>query len=182
MLVMNGLVHHPRDLGLANGFLGSVRNTVGTVSGTAPFRRFFLFFTDSHQVSIYVAILDRRLAANLPVDVSSAVVKAGLPRSEVPAVLAAVANGTAAALEAVPGMNTIIEAAVADGVKTAYSSSFRTVYLASLAFGALAIIAALFSENIDHLLTGYVSRRIRGTVATAGVMEEEQRREETTKA
>ncbi|KAK4936926.1 hypothetical protein LTR10_022304 [Elasticomyces elasticus] len=166
VLVMNGLVHQPRDLGLANGFLGSVRNTVGVVS-----------------VSIYVAILDHRLVANLPGDVSSAAVGAGLPKAEVGSVLAAIANGTAAALEAVPGMTPKIEAAIADGVKTAYSSSFKTVYLASLAFGGLAVIAALFSEDIDHLMTGYVNRRIRGTVATAGISEEEeQRAEDQTKA
>ncbi|KAI1618842.1 siderophore iron transporter [Exophiala viscosa] len=165
VLVMNGLVHQPRDLGLANGFLGSVRNTVGVVS-----------------VSIYVAILDHRLVVNLPADVSSAAVGAGLPKAEVGSVLAAIANGTAAALEAVPGMTPRIEAAIADGVKTAYSSSFKTVYLASLAFGGLAVVAALFSEDIDHLMTGYVNRRIRGTVATAGITEEDQVPETQTKA
>lgn len=69
-------------------------------------------------------------------------------------------------MDAVPGITPAIAAAVGDGVKLAYTHSFSTVYLASIAFGGLAIIATLFTSDIDHFLTNYVSRRINGTVAT----------------
>lgn len=44
----------------------------------------------------------------------------------------------------------------------AESQAFKTVYLASLAFGCLSIIAALCSQKVDDKLTGYVARKFRG--------------------
>lgn len=116
-------------------------------------------------VSIYVAVLTRRLTVNLPKDVTSAAIHAGLPSTSVGAALEAIANGTTAAMELVPGINSTIEVAIADSVKTAYSASFKVVYLVTIAFGGIALIAALFTSDIDSLLTNYVSRRIAGTVA-----------------
>ncbi|CAK7238488.1 hypothetical protein SEUCBS140593_010739 [Sporothrix eucalyptigena] len=147
-LVANGLVNHPGDLGLANGFVGSIKQVVGTVS-----------------VSIYVAILQNRIAINLPKDVTTAAINAGLPADSIAAAIDAVSNGTAAALAAVPGINTTIELAIGDGVKMAWSSSFSTVYYSSLAFAGVAVIASLFSVDIDKYMTNYVSRRIGGTIA-----------------
>ncbi|CAK7214682.1 hypothetical protein SBRCBS47491_002235 [Sporothrix bragantina] len=151
-LVSNGLVTDPADLGLANGFMGSVKQTIGAVS-----------------LSIFVAVLQSRVATNMPKDITTAAVGAGLPSTSVEAAIAAAANGTAAAFDAVPGMNSSIEAAIADGVKTAYASSFKTVYLTSLAFAAIAVIAAFFTADIDKQMNNYVSRRIGGTVATTDV-------------
>lgn len=123
-------------------------------------------------MSIFVAILQSRVTTNLPRDITSAAVNAGLPDSSVAAAIAAVANGTTAAFDAVPGMNATIEAAILNGVKTAYSSSFSTVYLASIAFAAIAIIASFFTSDIDKQMSNYVSRRIGGTVATSEVPNE----------
>ncbi|KIW01794.1 uncharacterized protein PV09_06966, partial [Verruconis gallopava] len=147
-LVANGLVVQSSDLGLANGFLGSIKQIAGSVA-----------------VSIYVAVLTNRIDVELPKAVTSAAINAGLPSTSVVAVLGAVANGTTAALNAVPGINPNIEAAVTNGVKTAYASSFKTVYLVTIAFGGIAFIAALFTSNINAMLNNYVSRRIAGTVA-----------------
>ncbi|KIH87497.1 siderophore iron transporter [Sporothrix brasiliensis 5110] len=146
--VANGLVNEPGDLGLANGFLGSMKQLVGTIA-----------------VSIYVSILSNRFAVNFPKDVSEAALNAGLPESSLAATFAALTNGTAAALDAVPGMTPAIEAAVAQGTKTAWASTFTTVYYSSLAFTGVAVIAACFSSDIDKYMTSYVSRRIAGTQA-----------------
>lgn len=116
-------------------------------------------------MSIYVSILQNRIAVNLPKDVTSAAVNAGLPLDSVAAAIEAASNGTAAAMAAVPGMNGAIGLAIADGVKTAWASSFATVYYSSLAFAGIAVIAAFFSVDIDKYMTNYVSRRIGGTVA-----------------
>lgn len=116
-------------------------------------------------MTIYVAVLTNRITEELPKSVAEAAAGAGLPATSVPATLEAVANGTASALAAVPGISPSIIAAVENGLKTAYSESFKTVYLVTIAFGGLALIAAVFTSNIDHLLDGYVSRRIGGTVA-----------------
>ncbi len=146
--VANGLVNEPGDLGLANGFLGSMKQLVGTIA-----------------VSIYVAILSNRFEINFPRDVASAALGAGLPETSLNATFAAITNGTAAALDAVPGMTTVIETAIADGTHTAWAATFRTVYYSSLAFAGLGLVAACFSADIDNHLNNYVSRRIAGTAA-----------------
>lgn len=51
---------------------------------------------------MYVAIVERRFAVDLPKGVMEAAVSAGLPSSSVDAVLGAISNGTAAAMDAVP--------------------------------------------------------------------------------
>lgn len=146
--VANGLVNEPGDLGLANGFLGSMKQLVGTIA-----------------VSIYVAILSNRFEVNYPKDVTEAALNAGLPESSLEATFAALTNGTEAALDAVAGMTPAIEEAIAQGTKTAWASTFSTVYYSSLAFTGVAIIAACFSSDIDQYLTSYVSRRLGGTQA-----------------
>ncbi|OAA63312.1 siderophore iron transporter [Niveomyces insectorum RCEF 264] len=146
--VGNGLLNEPGDLGLANGFLGSMRQLIGAVS-----------------ISIYVAILSNRYPVNFAKDVSAAALGAGLPSGSLEAALAAAANGTAAAFEAVPGMNATIEMAITGGVKNAWSSSFSTVYYSSLSFAGVAIICAYLSVDFSHNFTDYVNRRITGTEA-----------------
>lgn len=111
-------------------------------------------------VSIYVCILDNRLAAYVPTDVTAAVEKAGLPASSLPDLFAAITNGTVAALEAVPHMDTKILDAFGLATKAAYASAFKVVYLSSLAFAAIALAAALFVEDVDKYLTNYVARAI----------------------
>jgi hypothetical protein len=87
---------------------------------------------------------------------------AGLPSADLPALFAALATGTATAMEAVPGITPTVIAAVGDAVKVAYSQAFKTVYLTSIAFGGLSIIAALFITSIDDLMTDFIARKIRG--------------------
>jgi len=92
-------------------------------------------------------------------------VKAGLPKSSVPTLLKAIAAGTSDALDYVPGMTSKIAAVVGEATKTAYSLSFQTVYLTSIAFGGLAIIAAFFTRSIDDKMTSEVAQKLRGTDA-----------------
>ena len=107
--------------------------------------------------AIYVAIFTARLTNDLPAAVVPSVEAAGLPSSSVPALFVAVTNGTAAALNDVPGINKVILAALGDAIKNAYSSSFKVVYLSSLAFGGVSIIAAFFATDVDKYLTNFVN-------------------------
>lgn len=91
------------------------------------------------------------------------------------AVLGAIGSGSA--IDDVPGMNPTIAAAVGDAVKTAYSASYGTVYLASIAFGCIAVLASIFTKDIDQYLTNYVSRRINGTVGTEVPMPSKEKQE-----
>ena len=100
------------------------------------------------------------MAVELPKAVVPAVENAGLPASSVPALFAAMTNGTTAALEKVPGVSAKILGAMATAVQDANSQSFKVVYLSSLAFGGVAIISAFFATNVDEFMTGFINKSV----------------------
>lgn len=113
--------------------------------------------------SIYVAILKNRISETLPKNVIPAATNAGLPPSSLPELLKAATAQSVSAMESVKGMNSSVLVAVSDAMKTASAQSFRTVYLASIAFGGLTVISALFSVSVDDKLNDRVARTMRGT-------------------
>lgn len=84
---------------------------------------------------------------------------AGLKESELSKVLAAVSTGK---LAEVPGLTQSILAAITTAVPKAYSQAFKTVYLASLGFGGIAIIGSLLTKDPKKHLTDKIERRMHG--------------------
>lgn len=117
---------------------------------------------------MYTTILTNRLSTTLPTVVGGAAVDAGLPASEVPQVLEAISAGT---LAKVPGITESILAAITEALPKAYSQSFKTVYLASLGFGGIAIIGSLLTVDPKKHLTDKVERRMHGK-GIGGTIEE----------
>ncbi|KAJ5155934.1 hypothetical protein N7492_008737 [Penicillium capsulatum] len=150
-LIMCPLYCKPEDIGLASGFLGAAKQVAGTIA-----------------TAIYAAILNNGVADNLPVDVSKAALDAGLPKSSVAQLVKAVSEGAASAME-VPGAGEKVIAAATEAAKTAYAHSFRTVFLVSIAFGSLSMIAALGSVSVDDKLNNVVAAKLSG----AGASQEE---------
>ncbi|KIW01131.1 uncharacterized protein PV09_07417 [Verruconis gallopava] len=146
-IVMAGLVVPPEKIGVAQAFHGSTRAVTATVA-----------------VAIYLAVFDGRITVDLPREVVSFATSAGLPSSSTTDLLLGVANGTTAALEAVPGMNKTILAAVGAGTKRGYAMSLSTTYLTSLAFGGLALITCFFIKDISEYLTLFVNKKVDGTL------------------
>ncbi|KAK6432676.1 hypothetical protein LTR95_011147, partial [Oleoguttula sp. CCFEE 5521] len=68
------------------------------------------------------------------------------------AVFAALPLG-AAALEKVPGLTTAIATAAGGALVQSYVEAVKTIALASLAFGGVAMIACLFLEDIGPKMT-----------------------------
>ncbi|KAJ4286774.1 hypothetical protein N0V90_013026 [Kalmusia sp. IMI 367209] len=130
------------EIGVSSGMLASIRAGGGSIA-----------------VAVYSTILTNRLATTIPSVVGGAATAAGLPASEVPEVLAAVSAGTVAE---VPGISSSVLAAIAEAVPTAYSQAFKTVYLASLGFGGIAIIGSLLTVDPEKHLTDKVERRLHG--------------------
>jgi uncharacterized membrane protein len=85
-----------------------------------------------------------------------------LPTSSVPTLLGQLSNGTTAAFESVPGVNSAVLAAIGAGTKSAYAASFKTVYLSTLAFGLTALIVSFFTTDIDKFLTSFVNKTVSG--------------------
>jgi hypothetical protein len=130
----------PADIGLASGLLASIRSAGGSIA-----------------VAVYITILSNRLETTLPANVGPAATAAGLPAAQIPALVAAVKAGKLATF---PGINAAITRAVSGVLPTAYSQAFKTVYLASLGFGAIAIIGCLFSKNAQEHLNDTVERKM----------------------
>lgn len=110
-------------------------------------------------VAVYSTILTNRLAVTIPNVVGSAAIAAGLSTADVPGVIAAVSAGTVA--EA-PGVTPSILNAIGQAAPIAYSQAFRTVYLASLGFGGIAIVGSLLTVDPGKHLTDKIERRLNG--------------------
>lgn len=100
------------------------------------------------------------MTEHLPQDITTAVEAAGLPASSLPDLFAAISNGTTTALASVPGVNNTILEALALATKQAYAHAFKLVYLATIGFTGIGLIAAFYIKDVDEYLTGYVNKTI----------------------
>ena len=143
------LVWEPEDIGLVAGVMGSVRTASSSVA-----------------TSLYISILSNQLIKYLPRYVVPAATGAGLPSSSLTALFAGITSGSFSKVE---GITPAIEEAVGHAVKHAYSMSFRIVFLCTLPFGAIILVAAIVSPNVEDYLTDDVARRLQGkAIASEG--------------
>ncbi|KAH0829685.1 hypothetical protein AYO21_11700 [Fonsecaea monophora] len=131
------------DIGLAVGVFQSIRVCAGSIA-----------------IDVYTSILSSRTASLEAKNIPKAALGAGLPASSLQSLLQALAAGSPAALATVPGMNPAIEAAVAAAQKSSFSGAVKIVFLVTIAFGSLGILATLFLQEIDHLFTDQVARKL----------------------
>jgi hypothetical protein len=110
--------------------------------------------------AVFVAILNNKIPIEIVKHVSPAAIKAGLPQSSLPALFAAIAKGTPAAMATVPGISPPIELAVSDALLDGYSAAYSYVYYAAIAVGCVGMIACICLKDYDSKLTGHVSRQI----------------------
>jgi len=134
------LIQDQRDIGAATGVSGSTRSVISTIAST-----------------IYQVVLRARLKKTVPVLVTPAVLKAGLPLSSLEAYFAALSVGTTKAFSMVPGITPEIQAAGSYADRVANVSAFKTVFFVSTAFSGIAILLSLFIPNVESLMTGEVS-------------------------
>lgn len=132
----------PADMGLVTGVMGAIRTGLSAIA-----------------TSMYSSILSTEAAKYIPQKVMPAALGAGLPESSLTALFEGITLGN---FNAVPGISSEIVVATTDGVKEAYKLTFRTVYLCTIPFGVLLIIAALFTPNVEQYLTDEVARKMHG--------------------
>lgn len=129
----------PADIGAALGLLASIRSAGSSIA-----------------LTVYIAILNNRLSQSLPNVVGGAAVDAGLSPNRIPDLLSAISSGTLDEL----GLSNRIINAVTTALPNAYASAFETVYLASLGFGAIAIVGSLLSKDARKHLTDKTERKM----------------------
>lgn len=124
--------------------------------------------------AISVSVLTNKVTYYTSTIVVPAVLAAGLPLTSLEAFLTALGTGDQKALLAVPGVTPAIIGTGALTFQEAYAKAFKVVYLASIAFGSLAIIAALFAPNLDKRRNAHdVVRRLDGSAALSKKFDEE---------
>lgn len=164
------LMLDPKDIGVAGGVALALRNACSSLASMCIVRVliYSTTATDNKAGSIYLTILSNRISTNLTKYVLGAAIDAGLPPESAASFLGAFTSGNATLLMAVPGVTPdIIQAAAANGPK-AYFLSFQTVYYTSLAFGLLALIAAILlkADKIAEKMTKEIPRRLQGVQKT----------------
>lgn len=144
-ITMSTMVIKDQDeIGTAGGISGAIRSLGGTVAS-----------------AVYGAVLTNRLAHTIPQYVPTAAIKAGLPSSSVPQLIAALTGTKANAISAVPGINANIQAAAGMAYQYANSQAYKTVFLSTIAFSGLSMIMLYWVPTLDPRKKGYVSRTIQ---------------------
>jgi len=134
------VIHDQQEIGTAGGLTSAVRSAIIAIA-----------------IVVYGTITQNRLAANVPKYVIPAIVKAGLEPTSIEPFIQALQSGSTDAMENVPGITqTIVEAGILAN-KHAYIASFRVVYLCSLIFGGLCVIAAVWAPNVESRMTDNIA-------------------------
>jgi hypothetical protein len=129
------------------------QNELGSASGVAGSIRFLI---SSIAATVYSVILSNRLAQTIPAQVTPAIINAGLPASSAGDFIAALSLGSSAFAK-IPNITPEIIAIGTRAYQEANATAYKTVFLSTIAFTGVAIIATLFLPNVDHLLTGKVA-------------------------
>jgi hypothetical protein len=132
----------PGDIGMATNLLASTRSACASIA-----------------LSVYITILNNRMATNIPKTVGPAATSAGLPSTSVSSLLSGFATGNFTLVE---GLSPSILATATTAYKTAAANSFHTVYLTSIAFGGMGTIASLLSPNLEGSFNDDVPRKLHG--------------------
>lgn len=136
-------VKDQKDIGIAGGLGASIRAAICAVL-----------------VAVYTTILNNRLSQTIAERVPSALAEAGLPTDSIPGFLSVVTtSGVLAPLRAYEGVHGITDGIVQVGVRAyqvANADAYRTVYLSTIAFSAIAVILTFLAPNTEKYMTDHV--------------------------
>jgi hypothetical protein len=107
--------------------------------------------------AIYFNVFQNKLIAVFPSIVGTAVLKAGLPVSELEPFLEALAAKNTTELATLHGLTPLILEAAQSAVNVAYVQAFRQIYFVSIAFGGAAIISSLFLGDIRKYMVDRIA-------------------------
>ncbi|GAB7356262.1 hypothetical protein MBLNU459_g7073t1 [Dothideomycetes sp. NU459] len=129
-------------IGIVTGIMVATRGVGGAVGQT-----------------VYLSILRNRLATNIPTMVAAPLAKAGVPLGNLEVVIEDLLNGVYTSPQ-VTALTPAQIAVASAGIKDAYANSFRLIYLISIAFGMVAVVAAAFTRNVEKMMTDTVAVKL----------------------
>ena len=137
-------LHVPlRELGVAAGLIGTFRSAGGSVG-----------------IAIFNTILNNIVNSRLGGQITTAATIAGFDPDGLEALIPAVISNAAGVLDAFTGISGVtadVQAATALAVKETYAYAFRRVFWATVPFGVVAIICALFITDPSQYLTNHTA-------------------------
>jgi len=154
-------LHVPqRDLGLALGLIGTFRFLGGAIGTT-----------------VFTTILNNKSEVSIPLRVSTALEPLGYPPSMYSALIGAIGQGTT---DKLANTSPQVIAAASKAVQWGYSDAFKITWLASIPFGVIACVLAIFVIDPSPYFTNRTAvalekERLGGNtnvVEDKGVMEE----------
>ena len=104
------------------------------------------------------AIINGKLSSTLVPEVGGAAIKAGLPRSSVPALLAAFSSGEG--FDEVPGINANILDAASRQSHWTYARAYRLGWASIVPFVVIALVAVAFLRGVKDLMTEHVEASV----------------------
>lgn len=141
--VASGLFVPQEELGVSAGLIGTFRSAGGSV-GNAIF------------ATILNSIINKKLGKNI----AAAAIQNGFSPANLGELIPAViqnAVGVPFVFDAVPGITDEIKAATAQAFKDTYAYAFRRVFLSTIPFGIIGLVAAWFVKDCSHLLNNHVA-------------------------
>ena len=115
--------------------------------------------------AIYAAALGTRLGENIPNYVSSAAIRAGLPKSSIGPFIEALTSNDPVALKAVRGVTPTILGAGVTALRHAYANSLRVVFIIAAPFGVLACVICVFLGDMRKTMNYHVDAPVERLVA-----------------
>ncbi|KIW15109.1 hypothetical protein PV08_07896 [Exophiala spinifera] len=141
--VIAGLNVPLRHLGVASGLIGTFRSAGGSV-GNAVFNTILNGLVNDQIPARLAQIVEEN---SMPADTLATLIPATMQN----------ALGIPDAFATVPGITPKVEAMAATAFKEAYAFAFSRVFYATIPFGCLAIIAALFILDPSKYLTNHTA-------------------------
>lgn len=141
--VASGLFVPQEELGVSAGLIGTFRSAGGSV-GNAIFS------------TILNSLINKKLAPNI----ANAAIANGFSSSNLTALIPAVienAVGVPFAFAKVPGATADVIAATSQAFKDTYADAFRIVFLSTIPFGIIGLVAAWFVKDPSHLLNNHIA-------------------------
>lgn len=135
----------PGDLGLASGFLGSCRSSLGSVA-----------------IAIFSSILTTERNSEVPPRIGALASEDNLSAATVKEVLTYGLTGQVTALAKLTEIPVSRLSAYVDAIQQANITAFRMVFFSSLAFGGISIVCAFFVRSFNSHFTNNVARRLQG--------------------
>lgn len=141
--VSSGLFVPQEELGVSAGLIGTFRSAGGSVGNT-------VFST------ILTSILNKQLVPRI----TEAALSTGFPSHQLTELIPAVietGEGIPDAFSNIPAATSAVIEATTQAFRDTYSHAFKVVFLSTIPFGVVAIVAAWFLKDASHLLNNKVA-------------------------